>query len=1175
MQLFKATKSIAQERNSIFSELSKRNIFFRCLQHGASANATCGAVNTSACHLAALKGSSEVLGILLNYGASPRVFDTEGRSPLHLAAWTGDAATMRVLLDKAGDMINTGPRFAPRRNQCKKIHSTRELPHTEPGSTPLHVACQRVHLECIQMLLAAGANKDALDDCGMSCFDVIGEKLVGDENHLPASKRFVGMLNSGSGPEGNALINSFFRRLPEVIRVLLKAGAMPSSTVTTPRTTCMHTAVALECPEAVKELEALSRHGQYVDRSGCTPMHLAVSLRLQEPLKALLHCYIDRDSEADSSASRSNSAEANPVDERDSSGNTSLHYAISTQWFAGVEIFLEAGADVCEKNSDGATSLHLAAQSGNLDILEEILNISDSRRILNSRDNRGESPLFQAVSSGNMPCVKRLLEAGADFTCTLDGNMTVLHRAAEGNHPEVLEELLRYNLSNKDSFINTKTDPGGLTPLHIASIFGYLACVNILLSFGCDITLKTSVLSQNESTALHLASSHGHSGVVESLLDHNSDRKIVEARDIHGCTPLHLACQQGRRDCARLLLKKGADMSARMTDTNGRKFTAVDFLISATTQPVELLEEVLDSSIFVNEFSINDPKCVVSVDYRVLLPRDGYTREMQVLNALFDTGTKSGQERLLMHPLVESFLTLKWKKLKSWFYIIIAMYTVFLISFTTLVMILYYYNQSQIQLPARLDFKVWRIVTLASMGLFFFQVVVITEDVQNVHLLLEYRPHIDVSLTCEHDPKRQEYCVCPQNMPQFDSERIPNRAPETNKPMILNGPTSRNREGSDQEVVHAIQSPKLYLADWESWLKWICFALSAIVATVDHDVNGITWPRHVTTAAILLVWTEYMFLLCRDPDWGYCVLMFTKVAINVFKVISIFAFLIIGFAFAFMVEFQTVSPFSSPFDSFVKTVVMMTNELDYSGIFDNGKLSSPVYARIIFLCFVFLVSIVLMNLLVGIAVADITNLEAQGKTNRLRKQVDFASTMERILYYGGLLRCLHSSLKNKKGPLLEIYPGRPRRKKYKGLPRALTDTLIKHAFEHKKSEIQYTMQDLFNKMDAISKAPEFSSPTSNTIDVDDIVKKLNELILEISQQLKDKKFDDATAFLDLKSGTSLFREDVSGRIDRLQLDMRGMLTVMKKVLNYVSPQGHVVDIGQHNLLRNTPKLSSC
>ncbi|KAJ4451742.1 hypothetical protein ANN_03213 [Periplaneta americana] len=91
-------------------------------------------------------------------------------------------------------------------------------------------------------------------------------------------------------------------------------------------------------------------------------------------------------------------------------------------------------------------------------------------------------------------------------------------------------------------------------------------------------------------------------------------------------------------------------------------------------------------------------------------------------------------------------------------------------------------------------------------------VVVITEDVQNVHLLLEYRPHINVSLTCEHDPKLQEYCVCPQNMPQFDSEGIPNQAPETNKPMILNGPTSRNREGSDQVSVEVKQLCHLYLS---------------------------------------------------------------------------------------------------------------------------------------------------------------------------------------------------------------------------------------------------------------------------------------------------------------------------------------------------------------------------
>ena len=116
--------------------------------------------------------------------------------------------------------------------------------------------------------------------------------------------------------------------------------------------------------------------------------------------------------------------------------------------------------------------------------------------------------------------------------------------------------------------------------------------------------------------------------------------------------------------------------------------------------------------------------------------------------------------------------------------------------------------------PEMLHFRVMAFTTLKFTGTFFFpQVVVITEDVQNVHLLLEYRPHIDVSLTCEHDPKLQEYCLCPQNMPQFDSEGIPNQAPETNKPMILNGPTSRNREGSDQVSVEAKQLGHLYLSN--------------------------------------------------------------------------------------------------------------------------------------------------------------------------------------------------------------------------------------------------------------------------------------------------------------------------------------------------------------------------
>ncbi|KAJ4448165.1 hypothetical protein ANN_10178 [Periplaneta americana] len=117
-------------------------------------------------------------------------------------------------------------------------------------------------------------------------------------------------------------------------------------------------------------------------------------------------------------------------------------------------------------------------------------------------------------------------------------------------------------------------------------------------------------------------------------------------------------------------------------------------------------------------------------------------------------------------------------------------------------------------------------------------VAVITEDVQNVHLLHEYRPHIDVSLTCEHDPKLQEYCVCPQNMPQFDSEGIPNQAPETNKPTILNGPTSRNREGASLAVASRSKASCLGLA-----LRNARWFESSWEKKFSHDISANVWDR--------------------------------------------------------------------------------------------------------------------------------------------------------------------------------------------------------------------------------------------------------------------------------------------------------------------------------------------
>ena len=72
----------------------------------------------------------------------------------------------------------------------------------------------------------------------------------------------------------------------------------------------------------------------------------------------------------------------------------------------------------------------------------------------------------------------------------------------------------------------------------------------------------------------------------------------------------------------------------------------------------------------------------------------------------------------------------------------------------------------------------------------------------------------------------------------------------------------------------------------ESWHKISCFVLTIIsVSVADDDVkDDIQWPRDVSSVAILLAWTELMILCSRMPRWGYHVLMFSRVAENVFKV---------------------------------------------------------------------------------------------------------------------------------------------------------------------------------------------------------------------------------------------------------------------------------------------------
>lgn len=294
-----------------------------------------------------------------------------------------------------------------------------------------------------------------------------------------------------------------------------------------------------------------------------------------------------------------------------------------------------------------------------------------------------------------MECVRLLLEAGTCLRHTLTDKTTVLHRAAKLNCPEVLKELIRHEKKYINVLIN-QVESSGMTPLHVASLAGNAPCVKILLSAGCNVSMRTTIESHNDCTALHLASSKGHSKVVETLLEHSSGREVIEFKDSHGCTPLHFACQYGQRECIRKLLLSGADLSAK---TNKQKTTAISLLFTKVSRPIALLEEILDSQIHINGFPLNDPQCVITIDYKLLVPREEPNKQMTVLDALLDTGIDCNQESLVLHPVVESFLFLKWQSWRRWFYCSFITYIIFLLCFSMLIISVYHLKDNDPHFP--------------------------------------------------------------------------------------------------------------------------------------------------------------------------------------------------------------------------------------------------------------------------------------------------------------------------------------------------------------------------------------------------------------------------------------------------------------------------------------------
>ena len=207
-------------------------------------------------------------------------------------------------------------------------------------------------------------------------------------------------------------------------------------------------------------------------------------------------------------------------------------------------------------------------------------------------------------------------------------------------------------------------------------------------------TGKTENMDYQECLKIMLDENKGRARAL-SLAKHTE--RIINFRDSSGETALHYATQQPDQGIIKLLLKHGANMGVK----NNEEKAPVARILPDTLE--EFFNECLQS-----DGIITDDKFKLTFNYNFLAPplldaeilEDFETKakdpeDSDVRNPRPETEalwymSESNQHRpLLKHPLISSFLWMKWQRIRSFYYLGVVSYFIFVFLVTTMIMFEY------------------------------------------------------------------------------------------------------------------------------------------------------------------------------------------------------------------------------------------------------------------------------------------------------------------------------------------------------------------------------------------------------------------------------------------------------------------------------------------------------
>ncbi|CAF1429668.1 unnamed protein product [Adineta ricciae] len=948
--------------------------FESLVQNDSSKLTNFSSAGLCAAHSAAAHNQVTILLLIVQYNGDLNIEDRNGWTPLHYAVRNNALNAIEFLLDNGADDSRLNQQqdapihLAVIHNQLEalKLLLSRHPQNVNlPGErkkTPLHYAAINDNVEAARILTDNHACLCLRNDVGTY---PIHEAALNSSNrvfhHLceiakTNSYGIVNLLNYCDAENHRPLHSSVLGGNIEAVEICLEKGSKiddQQDDLSTP----VHLAASQGSMELLDLMFSWQSHLKrrvlsMTDVQGMTPLHKAAMGDHVD----VIQCLLDAGSH---------------IDARDVSKRTPLILAALNSSVHAVCFLLSKNASLSYRDDTDRNLLHVTImQNLPIDTIGSALFKRDNFRILfDQRDTDGFYPIHYASRDGLVNVLTVLIKHGAEINKKTNQRQSSLHLAAQYGRYNTCRQLL--DTSGFKRILN-EPDQHGQTPLHLCCQNGHTRVVQLLLHKGAQFTK-----SFDGDTPLHEAASHGHVSTMHIILQAHTH--LINSVNRLGMTPLHCAAAAGHVECVDLLLSKAAEF---VTNADGETF----FDLAIMKRQKDVCLAIIDHKRWNEALDLTSvkyrtpllgliehlPECVPVIFDRCITracdnqkDKDFHLiydfhyinwTDVTEVNGKFrrcpmlplNMMVKFGRTNHLSHPLCETLLRQKWLTYGFPIYMLnLAFYLLFLISLS------------------------------------YF---VITFPACNHH---------DSTLTLTKTPLH----VCPsQNFVSFkQSATLPHM-------FCIWYIILYCFFNFVLETVQFVQEGWEYFSDMENYIQWSLYI--SVCVFVFPFLFDQSWHYQWVAGSIgiLNAYLGLLFLLGRFDIYGIYVIMFLEIFKTLLHVLSLFSVLIVGFALTFCI----IRPFneqlnpSNPQHLFIiilKSVTMMLGELgfDLSHSETVNEQHFSLINLLMLLLFAIIMPILLMNLLVGLAIGDLIQIQQNAHLKRLAMQVQLHTNLERKL----------------------------------------------------------------------------------------------------------------------------------------------------------------------------------